>query len=303
MSRKNNEPSDSLDMLLDTICNTFGGVLFISLLVVVLLTMTSEKVRLEPPSDEAQRNLVEKRTKLEETEFELSLVKANVEQQSRYAEANLDPETEKLVEQIEKTGSRYEDLEETKGNHLGQVSNDQIEVNDIAKMLAQLKQEKGQAEMMLALAQQRLREEIEARKISRMPTSQKTKLEEVPFFLRKGRLHCHVKCGPDGSLAPNTEECMIVTGSDGRKSIEPRPGVGTWVDLGGGPNLAVEDRLDDFDRDEHYFKLFVWPDSFEHFLVVQSLVVHHKFLYRLIPISDDDAIYFQSSAGDVTVQN
>ena len=41
MSRKPNDDDGSLELLLDTICNTFGGVLFISILVILLLNLSS----------------------------------------------------------------------------------------------------------------------------------------------------------------------------------------------------------------------------------------------------------------------
>ena len=40
MSRRRSRKQDSLELLLDTICNTFGGVLFIAILVVMLLQQT-----------------------------------------------------------------------------------------------------------------------------------------------------------------------------------------------------------------------------------------------------------------------
>ena len=40
MSRRRASRQDSLELLLDTICNTFGGVLFIAILVVLLLQQT-----------------------------------------------------------------------------------------------------------------------------------------------------------------------------------------------------------------------------------------------------------------------
>ena len=45
MSRKSSASSDSLDLLLDTICNTFGGVLFIAMLVIILLNISAIRIR------------------------------------------------------------------------------------------------------------------------------------------------------------------------------------------------------------------------------------------------------------------
>jgi hypothetical protein len=41
MSRRKRTADSSLELLLDTICNTFGGVLFLAILICVLLRMAS----------------------------------------------------------------------------------------------------------------------------------------------------------------------------------------------------------------------------------------------------------------------
>ena len=52
-------PESSLDLLLDTICNTFGGVVFIAILVVIMVNLTSDSVTLTPPNKVAQSELIE----------------------------------------------------------------------------------------------------------------------------------------------------------------------------------------------------------------------------------------------------
>ncbi len=57
MTQRNSSDDGSLDLLLDTICNTFGGVLFISLLVVILLNMSSNEAASTPPEEATQAEL------------------------------------------------------------------------------------------------------------------------------------------------------------------------------------------------------------------------------------------------------
>jgi hypothetical protein len=57
MGRRRSLGQDSLELLLDTICNTFGGVLFIAMMVVLLLQQTSKDVPPPtplPPAEELQ---------------------------------------------------------------------------------------------------------------------------------------------------------------------------------------------------------------------------------------------------------
>ena len=50
MSRRRTRKQDSLELLLDTICNTFGGVLFIAILVVMLLQQTGGAPAIPSPA-------------------------------------------------------------------------------------------------------------------------------------------------------------------------------------------------------------------------------------------------------------
>ena len=50
MSRRRTRKQDSLELLLDTICNTFGGVLFIAILVVMLLQQTGGAPAIRAPA-------------------------------------------------------------------------------------------------------------------------------------------------------------------------------------------------------------------------------------------------------------
>lgn len=73
--------SDSLDLLLDTICNTFGGILLISLLVAVLANMASNSVAIEPPEQVTQAELIELQQKLAQEKEKYRLLQATLNQQ------------------------------------------------------------------------------------------------------------------------------------------------------------------------------------------------------------------------------
>ena len=64
MSRRAEDDGGSLELLLDTICNTFGGIVFISILVVMLLNFTQEETLPRPPDPELQREVAAWRQRL-----------------------------------------------------------------------------------------------------------------------------------------------------------------------------------------------------------------------------------------------
>ncbi|MGH7138338.1 MAG: hypothetical protein ACREHD_21520, partial [Pirellulales bacterium] len=73
--------ASSLDLLLDTICNTFGGVVFIAILVTLLLQMTGGP-QIEAPPDAAQHEeLVALENERDEVEARLKSLREAAAQQ------------------------------------------------------------------------------------------------------------------------------------------------------------------------------------------------------------------------------
>src|SRR4051812_43846695 len=84
MSRRRTGPTadSSLELLLDTICNTFGGVLFISLLVVILLNHTGQAFQRKAPSPAAQDELKRLRHDLDESARRATTLEATLKHQT-----------------------------------------------------------------------------------------------------------------------------------------------------------------------------------------------------------------------------
>ena len=79
MSRRSEDPADSLELLLDTICNMFGTIMFVSL-VAALLALASRSKRVEESlaivDAERERQIVELEKRSEELEAQLALLPA-----------------------------------------------------------------------------------------------------------------------------------------------------------------------------------------------------------------------------------
>ncbi len=84
MARRRSLMSDtsSLELLLDTICNTFGGIVFVSLLVVILVNMSSRETADTPPEPVTQAEMLKKQTELESLRQDLKELQTTLNQQS-----------------------------------------------------------------------------------------------------------------------------------------------------------------------------------------------------------------------------
>ena len=301
MSSHDSSQDSSLELLLDTICNTFGGVLFISLLVVILLNMSSKEAALEPVGETSETELVELQQELTETNREMNQLHRALQTQQRTESQILDPELEELVRDLRANQQSRDAAVDTKNTHLGQTGQSQIEINKIARQLRELDDAMSRAEGSLAAAKRQREKEVEDRtRNSELPTPSKTDKVRVPVFLRAGRLCFYAKCNPAGDLVPNPGEIKEIH-EDGAVFIEPKPDTGIQVSLTGDNDSAIEDRLAKFDKDRYYLSIFVWPDSFEHFSMVRNIVLHKGFNYGLNPFPEDGRVRVGNTATEEEV--
>ena len=70
MARKNHLP-DSLELLLDTMCNTFGAIMFIAISIVVISQLSTKAIKEKAPVEITEEYLEELREKVRELEEEL----------------------------------------------------------------------------------------------------------------------------------------------------------------------------------------------------------------------------------------
>lgn len=302
MTRKEEGDDGSLDLLLDTICNTFGGVLFISMLVVILLNMTSEQVDFSPPDPSAQEDLVELNKDLEKDRKEIEQLDREIQQQQEIEKQIVDPEIRTLVERLEIDRQDRTDLVQRRSQELEQISDAQIEVNEIAQYLYDLEQQLKLAESDLTTVQQQLEQEIVARSrnVKKLPKTRQTTKVEVPFFLQQGRLCAYARRGADGTLQPNPSEVAEAKDADGKIYLEAKPSAGVRVDTSGTSRQAITQKLNQFDKDQHYIAVFVRPDSFGDFPALRQALVDAEFEYRLVPVPAGENVY--AGAADDTAE-
>ena len=294
MSSNDSSRDSSLELLLDTICNTFGGVLFISLLVVILLNMTSKEAALEPPSETSQAELVGLQQELTESNRELRQLNQALQTQQRTESQILDPELEEMVRSLQASQEDRHATMDARNAHLEQTGDSQIETNRIARELAELDKAMERAQGSLAEAKRQREKEVEDRtRDSELPTPSITQKTPVALLLKAGRLCFYTKRNPDGGFGRNEAETNQID-EGGALFFEPKPNTGIQISLTGDSDDAIERRLDDFDKDSHYMKIIVWPDSFGHFSMVRNVMLHKGFEYLLLPLPEDERVFFGS---------
>jgi len=303
MSRRSRSTGDSLDLLLDTVCNAFGGVVFISILIVVLLNLTSAKHQITPPTPAAEAELLTLQSTAAERQRQLKTLREAQRQLDRIAEEFVDSDAHDLVLQRDELKSDNHELESDRADVMSAIASGQTRINRIARALADLERKIEQAQSDLDDAQQVLAAEIAMRsRTGKLPQQRSTQKQLVAFLLKGGRLYSVYRVEQDGRLVHNDLECRLVDRGDGSRSVTPRVAAGLKVDPRAQQQPAIAQRLARFDRGRHFVAVVVWPDSFAHFEVVKRAIVASQFEYQLAPWLDSEPLLIGRSRGPQRVQ-
>lgn len=289
MRRRQAVKQESLELLLDTICNTFGGVLFIAILVVLLLQQTSrrppgEAPSQEPPvSPEALRALSAELASVTAQTARLRATRASQEElTSAFA-----PQEVRAAITTRNELSAEEDALRTKVDEL-QAANASLaaEVEATRSANAQVQatlQDAVQQRESLQAALQRERKGRE--QTARLPVLRSAGLKrEIGVVLRYGRIYVwHRYDAAYNRLGLNTDDFVVVDEAGESLVTSPRPLGGVPLDGTAGSQAALRQMLLRFNPRTCYFAAIVRPDTYGHCQHFRDAALQLGFEYRLMP--------------------
>ena len=294
----------SLDLLLDTICNTFGGVVFIAILVVVLVNTTNSELPVTPPTESSQSKLIALEIQREQTHERLRQLRIATSQQAATRNALSSKESRRLARQLQLRNETRLDGVQSKSSLLGSISSSQIATNRAARKIHErrTKIKRGKKELDGLLAMLKKQVAVNSRKLG-MPLLRQTKKTPIAFFLKDDRLYAVQRPGRHNSVFEQldlnlTDVEKVKVG--GATVIKPRSGGGTAVLGNGRNNSAIKKKFGVFSSKIHYVQIFVWEGSFKSFAEVRKLLVDAGFNYDLRPMPKTGIVTIGSgSRGEV----
>lgn len=311
--RSRRQDDGSLELLLDTITNTFGGVLFLAILVALLLRTTS-------PQNGRVAETGEPLTAVEVARLEgrIKVLEATIEATRRRvalsgpASATADPVP--LVELADLVARLQSALSE-RAESLTQTAFLQQEAEVARTRLDKIEAEFASAAEDLASAEARCdaaREE--AAELSRaalqldrppgaavieqtvgLPRIHSTTKTEVALYVRFGRLFMMHRWERGQRSGPNTDQFVVVSGS--LQVARPKPTSGYPIEVAAIDKQVVS-LLGQFSPQRHYMTCVVFEDSFDVFQVLKAALVRQGFEYRLIPRRPGEPVYDHGGSGE-----
>jgi hypothetical protein len=258
------DASEAFELFLDTASNAFGGVVFISLLVCILLQLTGTAGRVQEITHDPN----------------VAIFQQQVE--------DLTGEVAKL---LAIRGTQAAELDKARKEREARGT---IEVK-FADLLAN-KERKAEELSKLEEENKKLDAEPRPRPPKRHVgggTAQATTKKQVPVMLSAGRmcfLHKYDDRGEPLGINESQVEGKGVVQATGVRFFSPRPGIGLKVEDTPGFDARLMQLLKNFSGQRHTIAVAVWPDSYREFEVLRKKISGKDFGYFLLLMKEGEPV-------------
>jgi hypothetical protein len=290
MSRRRSSRQDSLELLLDTICNTFGGVLFIAILVVLLLQQTGTGPAMEiatPAIPVSPVELQQLTLRMDEVADELARLRQNRDSQDAVVQTFAPDAIRQLMATRRALNGRQDELQAEVDRLLATNTKLVSEVETLGIENDAVRSRLEESQMQLKAAEARLQQERQSRvEEIRMPVVRSTfGKQEIGVVLRYGRLYVWHRYGPGQvRLGLNTNDFVVVEDLKDGLITSPKPTAGIALNTSAESQAAVKRVLQQFDPRLSYLVVIARPDSYDVFRHLRDRALETGFEYRLMPV-------------------
>ena len=325
MRRRRNTQS-SFDLFLDTVCNTFGGVLFIAILIVIQVRHTVEQPAQKTCSPEQTAELLQR---MEELAAEIESATVLLESIRKTMPEPTGEEDHQIAatysELLEKKNDYVAKKTERTRNYLAQVK----ENADLTQLLNEIKaklDERKNTESQLTQTIQSLQSEQQA--LEQKTNEQRNLVRSLETEVAQKTDRVRDKQNPDNHsrkeelFLPKLQDAgqlrpfYLVLRFNRLYVVENRDDFDYNLNFLGTPKKSRGFAVDDMDVVKrqirntfqskspavNYIGVFVYGDSVDSFYIIRDEIVGAGFRYELIPSPDDAPWAFGAGNGTTQIQ-
>jgi hypothetical protein len=281
--RDNDSDQSSLELLLDTISNTFGGVLFMAILIAILLQMSGKPSGSQEEQPEIpQAELIALKQQLDAAIAERAALQEALKTQAATRDELRQEDLQPQVETLAALRAERDELQAKKLEQLAAISQSQVKVNELSEQISALDEQLAKARREAAAARAALKSEIESRtRATTLPKTRRSAKRELALIARYGRLYFIYNYSGPWSRTLNLEHMVVVDEDGSSRTLTPKPYAGLPLkDDGFKQELAR--RLKQHPARDWYVAAAVWSDSFAEFAHLRAALVELGHEYRLL---------------------
>ena len=282
-TRRKRNTSSSLELLLDTMTNAFGGVLFLAILISIQLRDRTAEPVIEQPTFETEINQLKSKIRIKESKLETAIARKTLSEE--LGKQFHDEDSFKLQAVLDDLKTRAQESR-------SQVENSSAEINAISKLQSESAERIRRVSDELESMDKKLREstnELELEKgkrtlAGRLPKRRRSSKLPINIGLKNGRFYEFEKNGT------YNEDDFDIQSSTFGKSLLPKSN-------GGKPLGQISANYADMIRESvgadnrrYFVTIVVWEDTFDHFQDVKQAIIDAGFEYRLLLLSGNTPV-------------
>ncbi len=295
MSRRKLVIPDSLELLLDTICNTFGAVIFISILLSLLVRDSGLREGVAALPEEVSAIIAARNQEITQARSRQAVLEIQMAQQQDVLERFASDESKQLATEILMATDSQVQLLEQKTNAVDDMTQAESQALSMEATMKQQALKLHQAQQRHKALQQELQQATTlSSRTARIPRVRRTKKFGLAYMVHDGRVYRATT--PDGEI--DETDCVkheeggtvrIAPRADGGLAVSGEAVHGEAEEVQRNELLAKFQRID---NERQFVRLFVSRNSFSQFIPVKDAMIEQGLEYEVILFSIGQAELF-----------
>lgn len=291
MNPRRRSPPSSLELLLDTVCNTFGCIIFMTILIAISVQNSSQRLIDSAKGYISPVEASELQAKWEEVQSRYNQLKKDREGLEGVISQLVPPEAVEMIQEIQDLENQFKDLQNQREELVRRIAEAENRKGKIETQKEEIEKQLQWAEKELADLEAKLDQEKKKRtQTTRLPKERISSKRPITFVIRFGRLYMWFRCDREGNwVGLNTDEFVVVEETEQEILTTPKPHAGIPIDA---PNAKAQiaARLRPFPPETFYINCAIWADSFESFQKFKQIIVQKGYEYRLILVAEGEKV-------------
>lgn len=296
--RKSNPNASSLDLFLDTICNAFGGIMFLSILISVLAQLQGNNGDAADATPVTKEEAAQMAQQITESQAERAQLMAMIQ---KLEQEQLGGDESQLIDMLGRLEEAQKKLNEMVTQQLqtsSKLSDAQAEVETLQQEAEKVKRELSESRAALVAKQKALNDALDAHEQKvQLPQAKISKKTNILLAMRYGKVYLVTDPSQPGAgnfFSDHVEKLV----ADSGVRIRPKQDSGwVWSDTQTAARLnsAIANRR----PADCFLTVAVWPDSFDAFGELKQHIVQLGYEYELLPLADVPTILIDRGSSPI----
>ena len=299
--RRQRVQTSSLDLFLDTICNAFGGIMFISILISILIQMRGDSSETNARQNAiTEVTAIDQQAKVKQLQHQVRILSETVTERERLLFNKDSAESTELLAKKDLLVESLEKLQQIQQTLLDTTAAKGIEIQKTQMELQELSQRLTDARLAVSERSKELDEALDSvETTTTLPKVASTFKGNLMFAMRYGKLYLITDVAGTGTNGVNSQHATSINLGVG---VQVRLKQAAGWGLDSPQDMAALDRvLQKHLSSETFISVAVFSDAHEDFSRFKAKLIQMQYDYDLLPLDNPDTLMIVQG-GSATVQ-